>query len=310
MLDYRPALIALALATATSAFADAPEVSDCTNDELGFDSQIRISACSAIVEAGGAPSLSLIDALLNRARAYNIAEDHASAIADYNRILADDPQFIDAIFGRANANFYAHRYDAAIADFTETIRLAPDVGLPYRLRGETYHELRDYTRAIADYDIAIAMAPDDERAVNIRFRADRERQRHRQRLADLTAGLERTPSDTTLLNERCWERAIHGEDLQLALADCDAAINIAPDPNTFDSRALVHLCLGNFQAAHDDYESALRGNPRDAIRYQYGRGLARIRLGQTDLGRADLAEARANSRFVEGTFARWGFYPE
>ena len=73
---------------------------------------------------------------------------------------------------------------------------------------------------------------------------------------------------------------MNDDDLDAALADCNAALR-RPRPTTqrLDSRGLVHLKRGDFAAALADYEAALAIEPERG-HFLYGRGLARLRLGQ------------------------------
>lgn len=58
-------------------------------------------------------------------------------------------------------------------------------------------------------------------------------------------------------------------------------------PPFLDSRALVHLRSGRNEDAIKDYDAALKLNPRlpDSL---YGRGLAKLRLGDAEGAKADL----------------------
>ena len=76
------------------------------------------------------------------------------------------------------------------------------------------------------------------------------------------------------LNERCWFRAIHDDELDLALADCSAALKLKPDfAAALDSRGFVELRMNRLDAAIADYSAALAAAPNMAESL-YGRGLA------------------------------------
>jgi lipoprotein NlpI len=101
-------------------------------------------------------------------------------------------------------------------------------------------------------------------------------------------------------------RADWGQQLDLALADCNASLQIAPDAEeTLNTRGLVHLRRRNFQAAFDDYDAALRLSA-DRASSHYGRGVARLRLGQRAEGRADIAAATQRDPNVAAEFAAYG----
>jgi tetratricopeptide (TPR) repeat protein len=123
--------------------------------------------------------------------------------------------------------------------------------------------VRDYPAAIAQYDRWIdARSPDD-----VQMPAAR--------------------------NSRCWVRALAGQQLDRALADCSAAVHARPKVAAFlDSRGLVYLRQGDYSKAVADYDAALALNPKIAWSL-YGRGLAKQHQGQTAAGQADIAAATA-----------------
>lgn len=229
----------------------------------------------AVVDFDQAIQLSPQDwrAFLARANSYLMLGNGRHAIADFDRVIALNPQSVAAFHNRGIAHSRQHDYASAIADFSEAIRLAPQNAISFYTRANTYLDRGDYARAIADYDQAIRLQPNN-------------------------AGW---------LNGRCWARAVWGQQLDQALADCDASLRIADEPNTLDSRGLVHLRRGAFQAAFADYDAAVRG--ANLIGSLYGRGVARLRLGQTAEGQADIAAATARDAGVADRFAAYGVTP-
>jgi tetratricopeptide (TPR) repeat protein len=90
------------------------------------------------------------------------------------------------------------------------------------------------------------------------------------------------------------------------VAACDKAVaGGAHTAATYDSRALAHLRAGRMEAAIADYDAALRIDPKLALAL-YGRGLAKIKRGQTAFGDADIAAAKAARPDVVEEFARYG----
>jgi tetratricopeptide (TPR) repeat protein len=86
-------------------------------------------------------------------------------------------------------------------------------------------------------------------------------------------------------------RTVNNDDLDLALADCNASLVAAPnDANVLDSRGLVYLKRGEYAASLADYEAAFALEPERG-HFLYGRGLVRIALGMHAEGNADLTRA-------------------
>ena len=110
------------------------------------------------------------------------------------------------------------------------------------------------------------------------------------------------------LNDRCWARAVAMIDLDGALADCNEALRLMPDfVPALDSRAFLHLRGGRFQDAITDYDVAIMGSPQDSWSL-YGRGIAKLRMGDSAGGQADI-EASKTVQDVAPEFAAYGFAP-
>jgi tetratricopeptide (TPR) repeat protein len=100
-----------------------------------------------------------------------------------------------------------------------------------------------------------------------------------------------------------------GEELDVALSDCNAALRFnAGNPVTLDTRARVALRMGRYREAITDYDYALQRSPNLASAL-YGRGVAQIRTGNVEGGRADIAAAERARPDVAARFARLGITP-
>jgi tetratricopeptide (TPR) repeat protein len=109
-----------------------------------------------------------------------------------------------------------------------------------------------------------------------------------------------------LLNNICWSKATAGVALNLALADCDAALAQAPgDVNYLDSHALVLLRLGRLDDAIGEYNRVLAKNPRLPTSL-YGRAVAWARKGDKAKSQADAAMALGIDPDIRATFDRFG----
>jgi len=110
--------------------------------------------------------------------------------------------------------------------------------------------------------------------------------------ADFSEAIRRKADYAEALNNRCWTRAVMGQQLEDAINDCDQAIRLRVDyADAFDSRGLAYLKQGRFDRAIGDFDAALRLRPKQASSL-YGRGLAQLKKGQTGPGNADIAEAK------------------
>ena len=107
-----------------------------------------------------------------------------------------------------------------------------------------------------------------------------------------------------VLNAQCWTRAVANRELERARAACDASLAMETRPAVLDSRGLVNLREGKWQAAWDDYDAAFIANPTMSGSL-YGRGLAALALGRSAEGEADLKRAATAAQ----EFARYGLTP-
>jgi tetratricopeptide (TPR) repeat protein len=299
-----------------------------------FDAALREYDHAATISADPAVTV-------GRAGVLFAAGRYGEAVKVYDAAIAKTPH--PAIYrGRAQALAASGQIDKALADAETAVRLAPQDPAGYSLRGEIRLGKRDYGQALEDFDRAVRLAPDDAdnlvgrglvyaalkqvdradaefdearrvdpasvRPLQARAGADEAASRFDAAVHDLDSALEITPGEPVLLNARCWARAGWGQQLDQALADCEAALKSDPkSPEFLDSRGLVRLRMGQLDAAIADYDAALAAAPKLAGSL-YGRGLARLKKGDAG-GKADLDAAKALSPDVAPEFERFGLKP-
>ncbi len=211
-------------------------------------------------------------AFLYRGLAQGRRGDDKLALADYDRALNLEPRYVDALVNRAAIHASQGRAANAIGDLDAALALQPDNAIAYYNRGYAHFGQRAYDKAIADYDDAIRL----------------------------------DPSLGPAYNNRCLTRAIAGRDLVQAMADCDAALRLLPvNLDVRDVRGFIYLKLGDPAIAINEYNAALAIDPNRPIAL-WGRGLARIRLGQTKEGEADQAAARVLNPNIQRQFSIYG----
>jgi tetratricopeptide (TPR) repeat protein len=94
-------------------------------------------------------------------------------------------------------------------------------------------------------------------------------------------------------------------DLNGALQDCDAALQLKPDnADTLDSRGFVKLKLGQAPNAIVDYDAALKLSAKKASSL-FGRGVAKLKIGNAS-GNNDIAAAKAIDPGIADEFQRYG----
>lgn len=183
-------------------------------------------------------------------------------------------------------------YVRALADLGRAMRINADDARVYLQRGLIHQAQGSFEFALRDFDRAIALQPNLEAAYQGRENVlVQQVAAFRDELIRIDAALQRTPNDPTMLNARCWLRTVNNDDLDAALADCNASLAASPDDaNVHDSRGLVYFKRGDYAASLADYETAVRLQPERG-HFLFGRGIARIALGMTAEGNADLERA-------------------
>jgi tetratricopeptide (TPR) repeat protein len=109
-------------------------------------------------------------------------------------------------------------------------------------------------------------------------------------------------------------------ELEQALTDCNEAVRVGPaNGPALNSRAFIFLRLGRFDEALADYDRALDRPLSDHIAYGFmdvrahyalfGRGIAKLRLDDTEGGNADISAAEKMRPGVTVEFALYGIKP-
>ncbi len=268
-------------------------------------------------------------------------KDYALALAEADRAIADYPKSDSAATLRASVLQRMGRAAEADQAYAAALALRRTPG-PYLTRA-TYRPKTDMAGRLADLDAADKIAPNDPRlrltraqmlsgagryaeaiaVINrieqtqpglqglIELRARTYALAGQKALAtkDFEALRAKAAGKPYALNAVCWMEAISGLMLDEALSDCTAALQVLPRyANALDSKGFVLLRLGRFKESVETYDATLALRPTQAESL-YGRGLARLKLGDKAAGEADLAAARAASDQVASMFAGYGVAP-
>ncbi len=251
-------------------------------------------------------------ALARRGAAFAARHDFTHAIAELTRACQLDPTEASYFYQRGLAYWGKRQPDLALSDFDQALKLKPG-DLPSLVARADLHLLRKETAAaIADLDAADRAAAKEAdvriHMGNLYLYADQ----FASAVVQYTDWIDSHPRDvhmSSAQNQRCWTRALWGQELDLALSDCDAALRTAPKAATlFASRGLVRLRRGDYDKAIADYDQALALRPRDAWPL-YGRGVAKLRKGNSAAGHDDIAAATALTPTIAELAAKRGITP-
>ena len=235
-------------------------------------------------------------ALARRGAAFAARHDFTHAIAELTRACQLDPTEASYFYQRGLAYWGKRQPDLALSDFDQALKLKPG-DLPSLVARADLHLLRKETAAaIADLDAADRAAAKEAdvriHMGNLYLYADQ----FASAVVQYTDWIDSHPRDvhmSSAQDQRCWTRALWGQELDLALSDCDAALRTAPQGSDFVRQS------GTGQAAprrlrqgYCRFDQALALRPRDAWPL-YGRGVAKLRKGNSAAGHDDIAAATA-----------------
>lgn len=244
------------------------------------------------------------------ARAHR-AQGHADlAGQDLDRALAAAPEDTDLLVRRAEHAVFVKDYATAARLHETIIAKEPDEAWGFQQLANVYAAWGNTDEALRQVDEALRIDPFDPSALTQRAGINLERKRYDLALADTDRALALRPDIPSLWNERCWVRAVWGQELDKALTDCDAALKAMPKmAAALDSRGLVNLRQGRFEAAVRDYDAALVLSPKQAASL-YGRGLVKLKLGDKTAAQDDLTAAVAADAGIGKRFEGYGLKAE
>jgi len=291
---------------------------------------------SAAIKADPKSSLAFLGRgvlLAVRKRAYD------RAVEDFDKVLVIEPDNVEALVSRGDAFAQLGDLGRAMADLNRAVALAPDKPPVLLARGQVESRRGNLAGAARDYEAALKVDPRYADAM-INLAAIRSMQgqsgaaidlldqaiaidrrnplafynrgyaefalkQYDKAIADYSSAIEIEPRMGLAYNNRALSRAIAGSDLVAALADSDQASKLLPlNLEVRDTRGFIFLKLGDPALALNEYNAALTIDPNRALSL-YGRGLARIRMGDA-AGKGDQEAALTINPEVANDFSIYG----
>ena len=306
----------------------------------GTVAEYRGDTARARADFDVAAGLTPFETFTARGRLLRQLGERDAAMADLNRAVAMGPDQAATYLARGRAWRQWRDYPRALQDFAKAIELDPDAIAPRLNYGGTLESLDRMPEAIAIYDALLANRPYPAAAYAARAEARRKLGdmagavadgRARVRVArkssnawvDLgsllmeagqwRAGYEAyakagglSMTNVHLYNERCWWRAVEGRDHAAALADCQAALRLAPNSlDVRDSRGFARFRAGDLEGALYDVDAILRESSTRADT-RFMRGVILRAMGHTTQGDADIATALAKQPGLKAEYEKYG----
>jgi tetratricopeptide (TPR) repeat protein len=229
-------------------------------------------------------------ALNNRGRAYASLKQYQTAIKDYDRSIAVDPQYELPYYNRAVAYDNLEEYDRALIDYGRALAIKPDLAIAYESRGVTYNHRGEYEKAIADFNQALKINPTMAVAYNDRGIAYFNLKQFELALADYKRTLKLEPSFFEAYINQGDVHFFRGEYDQ-AVADYSRGLAIQPAyPSAYYNRGVAYKALGEYDKALADYNRTLEIKPDFAEAYN-NRGNLYLDLGEYEQAISDYDQA-------------------
>lgn len=151
-------LVVAALTGTAAGQTPADEIGNCVSEAIDLD--VKIAACTAIINAGRETSEHLAVAFDDRGAAYYRKGEYDRALGDFEQAIRLDAKNAFAYNNRGNVYQRNGQYDRAIADYDQAIRLKPDYADAFYGRGRARQKNGDV--AGGDGDLAQAKRLDLE----------------------------------------------------------------------------------------------------------------------------------------------------
>ncbi len=204
--------------------ARADVLSDCQESKNG---EVRLRACTQIIDNQSTPAPLRTDAYRARAEAYADRAAHREAIADYTQAITLKPDDGPAYYGRGQARLALNQTDGAIADFTQAIRYMGTLAGLYVARGYAHLVKGNAGESIVDFTVAIRLDPKNASAYNNRGLAYRKKGDLDNAIQDYTSAIGLNPIYALAYNNRGYVLEAKG-DKSAAAADFHRALALDP----------------------------------------------------------------------------------
>jgi tetratricopeptide (TPR) repeat protein/predicted aspartyl protease len=252
-----------------------------------------------------------------RGNASAARRDFDSGIADLTKacaLEADNPEYF---YQRALIYLQAGQGDGALKDFDQVLKLKPDFLPAFAPRARLRLANHQPDDALADLDTADRLAPKE---AELRFELSQiyaEMQRYRAAISQLDLWLKSHDEDSrtgTALGERCRFRVYLNQDVAGGVDDCSRAMRLEDkrEPRYASAlafRGLAYVRLGRLDRATEDFDAAIKLQPKLAASAYYGRGLIEARQSKRQQSDADFAEAKKAQPKIDEFYEPLGLKP-
>jgi len=281
-----------------------PEVTACIP---GKPPKETVESCTKIMSLPDLDPVARRNAFLIRGTAYYLLNELGLAAADL-RSAQNIEATSEVSLSLASLYINAGKSEDAIREFSKVIDAGKATAQIFNGRGAALENAGRYDEAIRDFNEALTLDPNLLMVVNNRAAAYAKQGNYPAAVKDIDAVLAKDPDMPVALLNRCMFQERAGQ-LALGLVSCERAEHLDPD-NSFLVMGIgfVYYEAAHFEKAIEYFNKSLRLVPNDA-KALYARGKAKVRLGNSFEGDADVVAAERIQSDVGAFLATSGFKP-
>ncbi|MFG2002894.1 tetratricopeptide repeat protein [Spirillospora sp. NPDC048911] len=230
----------------------------------------------------------------NKAQLYDLLGRTADALAEWDAVIAADPEYPDYYIDRGNLLYKLGRVADAVADYETAIETGLPFPEPYFNRAQARFAAGDLTGALADLDHALELDPGFAEARPNRAGILVALDRYDEARAACDEGLAGTPDDPYLRCALGQVEAAAGRHLKAREAFDRALAQDASMATAWACRGVLSFETGDPAAAVRDLSRALELTDEAAAETPallFNRAMALRAVGREDEARADLERA-------------------
>lgn len=276
----------------------------CNNAGNKSTPEQMVANCSLFIK-GKARGPQLGPFYINRGIGYFGLQQYDKAFADIEQGIALVPKNPVGYLQRANVWQARGELDKAIADLTRATELNSKYVYAFYNRGNFYLQKGDFAKADADFTTAIAIDPKLPVLYANRSNVRSSLKRFDEAIDDATRSLALMPKNTGpgVRAISLGNRAVaYGgkKQFDLAIADLDEAIKLAPRPGFYHARGYALSQSGHLDLALKDAEELVRLDANDAsawnLKCWYNALMGRLDAALSDCDKSlSIAPANANT---------------
>ncbi|MEP5611975.1 MAG: tetratricopeptide repeat protein [Cyclobacteriaceae bacterium] len=245
------------------------------------------------------PNFSL--ALNNRGVAKMEVNHPYEAILDYNQAIQKQSDFVDALFNRAYAYESIGNFEDALDDVDEIMLLNPDSAFVYFYKGLVQTKTRAYDAALESFMIADSLNPlNPETIINIAtihyLKGDLSK------ASEVTTKSLELDSDDPNASNLLSLIHLEGENYLASLVEINRALDIVPrEPYFLNNRGFIYLMMDSLDLALQDIDASILLNPKNGWAYR-NKGIYFLKRGDYDQAIRLMNRATQEPDFIDEVY--------